>query len=381
MSDDANDIAVDGLAVAESVRNQFTRYVAFHSEIYTEEADTVTLRVMHTHAFEASEVTPYVLVTGPTESGGKSRVPEVAQYLVRQPVFKGVGSTRAGLFGGIGANPMGRPTVLLDEMDQHAESKPLREILNSGFEPGNPILRWKRTYNVFCPKMFTGIAGAKMPLTGTTLSRCIQIPIRRRIRGEELIERFRRKWAIQESVPIYRERAKWAQTNLEELSWSSPDTEGLVEDDRVEDSWEPLIAIADVLGGDWPERARKAMVTLTEIRVSEPTDNLALIRDLKRVWDQIDRDVAHTVELIDRLNGLEDREYSKRLDRVTGASRWVTSSAASGSSRGRVRFRVCSCEATTEARSPTPSSAIAADTHFSPSTLSTPSTLGSTDYP
>jgi hypothetical protein len=318
MSDDQHDIAVAGLAVAESVRNQFTRYVAFHSDIYDEEADTVTLWVLHTHAFDACEATPYILVTGPTESGGKSRVPEVAQYLVHRPVFKGVGATPAGLFAGIGANPMGRPTVLLDEMDQHAESKPLREILNSGFEPGNPIIRYKKTFTVFSAKMFTGIAGAKMPITGTTLSRCIQIPMRRRIRGEEEIERFRRKWAIQESEPIYRDLVKWGAANVEELSWSSPDMEGLVQDDRVEDSWEPLIAIADLLGGDWPERARKAMVTLTEIRVSEPTDNLALIRDLKRVWDQIEGDRVHTVELIDRLNGLQDREYTKKLDRVTG---------------------------------------------------------------
>ncbi|MFI7588348.1 DUF3631 domain-containing protein [Spongisporangium articulatum] len=34
-------------------------------------------------------------------------------------------------------------------------------------------------------------------------------------------------------------------------------------EDRAADTWEPLIAVADLAGGDWPERARHAAVHLT----------------------------------------------------------------------------------------------------------------------
>ena len=34
-------------------------------------------------------------------------------------------------------------------------------------------------------------------------------------------------------------------------------------DDRAEDVWEAMIAIADLAGGDWPARARKAATTLS----------------------------------------------------------------------------------------------------------------------
>src|SRR5450755_3826100 len=70
-------------ALAATVRNQFTRYVAFHADVCDEEADTLTLWVMHTHAFDATETTPYIAIMAPTEEAGKSKIIDVAQYLVR----------------------------------------------------------------------------------------------------------------------------------------------------------------------------------------------------------------------------------------------------------------------------------------------------------
>ncbi len=56
--------------------------------------------------------------------------------------------------------------------------------------------------------------------------------------------------------------------------------------DRARDAWEPLIAIADIAGGHWPERARKAAVTLAGVHEAEAVDGdvrqtlLSDIRDL-----------------------------------------------------------------------------------------------------
>ena len=35
--------------------------------------------------------------------------------------------------------------------------------------------------------------------------------------------------------------------------------------DRDADVWEPLIAVADAIGGEWPKRARVAAVTLVTL--------------------------------------------------------------------------------------------------------------------
>jgi putative DNA primase/helicase len=54
--------------------------------------------------------------------------------------------------------------------------------------------------------------------------------------------------------------------------------------DRAADNWRPLLAIADAAGGAWPERARKAALTLaaaddqSKIKFAnhEATEGLAL---------------------------------------------------------------------------------------------------------
>jgi hypothetical protein len=56
--------------------------------------------------------------------------------------------------------------------------------------------------------------------------------------------------------------------------------------DRAADSWEPLLAIADLAGGDWPERARRAALTLSAGPVEEDGDmGLRLLADCRVVFD------------------------------------------------------------------------------------------------
>jgi hypothetical protein len=58
--------------------------------------------------------------------------------------------------------------------------------------------------------------------------------------------------------------------------------------DRAQDSWEPLLAIADEAGADWPERARAAAVALaraTEDGVDHKVELLADTRDVFRDLD------------------------------------------------------------------------------------------------
>ena len=46
-----------GPLLAHVVREEYTRYVAFHADLYDAEADTLTLWTFHTHAFGAAEAT------------------------------------------------------------------------------------------------------------------------------------------------------------------------------------------------------------------------------------------------------------------------------------------------------------------------------------
>jgi Protein of unknown function (DUF3631) len=162
-----------------------------------------------------------------------------------------------------------RPTVLLDEADMLRENKAMKVVLNSGFQPGTPKRTARGVYELFCPKAFCGIAGERQPLTDATLSRCIQIPMRRKAPGDH-VEPFQRGAAIEEMAPLRGGLEAWAESARGALYRSAPTMpDGLT--DRQRDCWEPLFAVADQLGGEWGLRAREWAITLTKAIPGLPT--------------------------------------------------------------------------------------------------------------
>ena len=99
-------------------------------------------------------------------------------------------------------------------------------------------------------------------LPSTLSDRAIEVPLKRK-RPDEKVMRFRivRPGDLPD---LKRKCIRWAADNLISLrdgalGVSVP--EGL--NDRAADNWEPLLAIADRTGGEWPERARKAALALS----------------------------------------------------------------------------------------------------------------------
>jgi hypothetical protein len=56
-------------------------------------------------------------------------------------------------------------------------------------------------------------------------------------------------------------------------------------EDRDADVWEPLLAVADSIGGEWPKRAREAAVALVAAsKDAEPSLGLRLLADLRTIF-------------------------------------------------------------------------------------------------
>ncbi len=56
-------------------------------------------------------------------------------------------------------------------------------------------------------------------------------------------------------------------------------------EDRNADVWEPLLAVADLAGGDWPKRARVAAVTLVTAAADQKQRlGIQLLADLRTVF-------------------------------------------------------------------------------------------------
>jgi Protein of unknown function (DUF3631) len=300
---------VSGLALAGQVRDAFTRHIVFHSDYADAESGTIALWTMHTWVYDVFGATPYIMVTAPTSEAGKSRVFDVLGLLVRSP-YKVVDPTPAALYSDIDEL---RPTVLLDEADMLRESKAMKVILNAGFQPGTPKRIKGRAYELFCPKAFSGIAGDRQPLTDATLSRCIQIPMRRKAPHEH-VEAFHAGTATVRLAPVRGELEAWAEGARGALHRAEPSMpDGL--SDRQRDCWEPLLAIADLTG--WGPEAREWAVTLTKAIPKIPDEGVQILRDVRRVIEQDDfRDATWiaTSVLAERRNALEAREYAGELN-------------------------------------------------------------------
>jgi len=258
----------------------------------------ITLWIAHTHAIDAAEATPYLTPNSPTKRSGKTRLLEVLALLVRNPL-RAAGASEAALFRSIASESP--PTLLMDEVDaifgpKAREHEDIRALLNAGYTRGNPVLRCvgegskQRVleFSSFCPKALAGIGA----LPDTVSDRALPIRLKRRTRSET-VERFRVRQVKGEAVLLYERLAAWADENLDALAEARP---ALPEelDDRAQDTYEPLFAIADMAGGEWPDIARRALVLLRSEQADEEDDAIG-VRLLADVWTAFEREPADRI--------------------------------------------------------------------------------------
>jgi hypothetical protein len=115
-------------------------------------------------------------------------------------------------------------------------------------------------------------------LPSTLTDRSITVPMRRKLKTEK---RPRYRDYDREEFKHLRSKAlRWANDSERSLPDDPPVPDAL--DDRSADNWRPLIAIANLAGGDWPEAARKAALALSG--VGDDTEGVRLLRDIKWIF-------------------------------------------------------------------------------------------------
>jgi Protein of unknown function (DUF3631) len=211
----------------------------------------------------------------------------------------------------------GMPTILFDEIDtifgpRAKENEDIRGLLNAGHRrgavAGRCVVLGKKVVTeeipAYCAVALAGLGG----LPDTLLSRAIVIQMRRRA-PNETVEPYRRRVHALEGQGLREQLAEWSVDVVEAAAAARPEMpEGV--NDRDADMWEPLIALADIAGSGWPERARVAAVTLvTDSKASTPSLNIRLFADIKTVFGELE--ALSTVALLAGLNGLEESPWSE----------------------------------------------------------------------
>jgi hypothetical protein len=293
------------------------RYVWFSKP---EQAIAVALWIAHTHALDAVEQSPVLAITSPVKQSGKSRLLEVISTLVPVP-WTVERPSEAVLYRRIERD---RPTLLMDEADTIFEDRKgqyegIRAVFNAGNRRGTVVSRVMpkgktfdlQDFSIFCAKAIAGIG--RFP--ETIVDRSIVIAMTRRTPGEQ-VERLRSRTAVALGEPI-RDRLAELLAEASDLTL----TDAQVTDslslrglgDRGQDNWESLVALADRAGGEWPDLARSAALTLDADR-QEADDNagVTLLTDLRDIFDDWTGDPwIPTVTLLESLQGIESSPWSE----------------------------------------------------------------------
>lgn len=291
------------------------RFIRRYIVLPEEAAVVVALWVIHSHAIEAFDVTPYLSIVSAEKRSGKSRLLEVLKLLVPKPLHV-ILPSEAVLFRVING---GGATLLLDEADAFFKANAndaqegVRAILNAGFERGASVPRCldrgktTENFSVFCAKALAGIGDPP----DTVADRSFKITMRRRKKTERAV-RFRRR-EVKPPGDALRDRCTaFALEKLEELREARPEIPDAL-NDRAADGAEPLLAIADAIGAPWPMKARAALLALAgEAEADADTLGGRLLADVKRVLELLQNpERVRTSDLLRELHAVEDGPWKK----------------------------------------------------------------------
>ena len=278
------------------------------------QAVLIALWIVHTHAIDAADCTPYVHIKSAEKRSGKTRLLEVLSLLVARPWL--TGRVSAAVLVRKTANE--QPSLLLDESDaafkgdkEYGEA--LRGILNAGFRRGGVTSLCVgqganisyEDFPVFGAKAIAGIG--KLP--DTVADRSVPIELQRR-KPSEHVERFRMRKVESDAVALGSAAAAWAETHLRALAEAEPELPDEL-DDRAQDIIEPLLAIADEAGGEWPARARHAAVSLLTGEHRDDAESLGvrLLRDIRWAFEEADAERMRTTDILTALNKRDDAPW------------------------------------------------------------------------
>jgi hypothetical protein len=269
------------------------------------------------------DTTPRLAFMSVEKASGKSIALEITELFVPGPIISFSMSPAVTMR----LVAQGGRTLLYDEIDQLFGSAKRQEAngdlcgyMNSGYRRGAKAYRCSsgngkkieiEEFDAFAPVALAGLRN----LPDTLASRAIIIRMQRAVKGE--VEKFRHKFHRDEAGHIREALVDWCEEHAGKINYAPRLPQGV--DGRDADVWEPLIAVADVAGGEWPERARAAAIHFTKANREDEakTVGVELLEHVREAFGDADKLWAET--LLERLCGREESPwadiYGKPLDK------------------------------------------------------------------
>jgi hypothetical protein len=298
-----------GAALLQLVREAVARYVVLPS---TDAAVGVVLWIAASHGVPCWAHAPRLVIRAPEKRCGKSRLLDLVEALCHRPLMT-VNASPSAVYRSIGLSADDPPTLLIDEADaifgpKAADNDDLRGLLNAGHQRGRPALRYDAAtrrverIDTFAMAALAGIGA--MP--DTIEDRAIVIRMRRRAPGET-VHPYRLRRDGPGLADLRGRLNHWLRAHTDELAAAVP---SMPVEDRAADTWEPLIAVADLAGCRWSDLARAAVLTLTADRDAGAalSTQARLLTDCRAAFG--DANVLPTTDLLHRLKADPEAPWS-----------------------------------------------------------------------
>jgi putative DNA primase/helicase len=271
-------------------------------------ATAATLWVAFTWIIDHVQVAPLAVITAPEKRCGKTQLLDVIGRLSKRPLFASSISPAA-VFRVIEAHG---PTLLIDEADAFFGTREeLRGIVNSGHTRTSAYVVRCVGDKVFEPKRFS-TWGAKAlsgigKLPSTVMDRAIVLPLRRKLPSEKVQRLRRADSGLFETLAG--KLARFSEDHGITIGRSCPELPEAL-DDRAQDNWEPLLAIAYFAGGNWPKEARRAALTISGGKEKDRSLGEQLLQAIKDVFERDGLDKISREQLVKRLIADEEGPWA-----------------------------------------------------------------------
>ena len=277
-----------------------------------EQADAATLWIVMTWLIDVVTVAPLAIITAPEKACGKSQLLDVLSRLVSRPLTVAHMSASF-LFRAIKS---WKPTLLIDEADTFIrENEELKGLVNAGHTRASAYVgrtvavgddHEPRLFEVWGAKAFAGIALEKH-LPDSTMSRGIVFNLRRKTHDESVSRLGHADSKMFELIAS--KLARFAIDYAEHVREARPLLPDAL-DDRAQDNWDPLLAIAGCAGADWVARAITAALLISSADDAPISTGNELLTDIQYIFEAKRTDKISSAELIEELCEIEDGAWA-----------------------------------------------------------------------
>lgn len=294
---------IDPAELLDELSTTIRRYIVCTKET----ADAAALWAAMTWFIDVVMVAALLLITAPEKRCGKTQFLSVLWKLVKKPLAASSISPAA-LFRSIDA---WRPTLLIDEADAFMkDNEELRGLLNAGHTRDSAyVIRVvgenyePKAFSVWGAKAVAGIGH----LADTLMDRGIVVELRRKT-ADENVQRLRHAGdGLFDGIAskLARFAADYAGAVVAARPALPPEL-----NDRAQDNWEPLLAIADIAGTEWSHRARAAAIKLSGHTDHTLSIGVELLLDIQEFFDTSSKIKVYTADLVEALTADAEKTWA-----------------------------------------------------------------------